>query len=383
MPDVLSLIVKRWKSGFKGISALEIADMLEVPHDEAMAKLRALEQEGSIRVHECQLGQGSKFNEVSMGNVAIKIAIEWEMVDTLMAFPNRPVLEEVFHAERVEYGVFTNRLHLGDSQVRHYYFRRDVLDKYLRHRDRYTVTDDATGGHVSMTTEYYLSLSEHEEESIGFGTIRFGNMKLADGTEAIGVIVKDLDHLPKQEQHYWAAYEMSDPVLSKHDKSWADYISESFEGNWDADHTNYVKVFIDALNEINGKVGPLFRKTKHPGLHVPVLNTVGEYATAHKELYKLVGADNLTQDTLKTVLLASGSREDEFLNDGGRAKGSWALLKMLAERKGLDWSVFEVVATNRQQDSHRIQPAPMSGDYYPARFRGDLKKLIVELQKLV
>lgn len=382
MPELLSAIVRRWKADFKGISALEIADMFEIPHGEAMTQLRALKDQGSIVLRECHLGQAVKFNEISMGDASVKIPIKFEMVDTLMAFPNRDILREAFHADRADYGVFTNRLHLGDSQVQHYYFKRDVLDKYLRHRDRYDVTDDATGGDVSMTTEYYQSLSEAGQESDGFATIRFGNMKLVDGTEAIGVIAKDLDYLSKQEQHHWAAHEIAKPVLSDDDKSWSDYISEQFEGNWDADHTDYVKMLTDVMNRINEGAGPLFSKTEHPGLHVPVLNTVVEYASAHKELYKLVGADNLIQDTLRELLLANGCREDEFVNDGGRPKGKWALLKMLAERKGLDWSVLDVVATNRQQDSHRIQAPPAGDDYYPRRFREDLKKLVVELQKL-
>jgi hypothetical protein len=352
-----------------------------MPHDEAMKQLRALEQEGSIRLRECELGQGVKFNEISMGNVSIRIPIEYEMVATLMAFPNSAVLEDAYYKDRIDYGVFTNRLHRGASQVQHFYFRREVLDRYLRHRDRYEVKDDATGGDVGMTNDYYLSLSEADQDANGFGGIRFGNMKLADGTEAIGVIAKDLDYLPKQEQHHWAAHEIEKPVLSTDDKSWADYIAVSFEGRrWDADHTDYIKLLSEVLNDINTKHGPLFRQTVHPGFHIPVLNAVGEYTNAHKELYKLVGADNLTLETLKALLLAIGCQDGDFLNDGGRPKGTWALFKMLAQRNGADWSAFEVVATNRQQDSHRIQTtAARSGEYYPSVFREELKKLIGEL----
>ena len=143
--------------------------------------------------------------------------------------------------------MFSNRLHIGASQVQHYYFRRDVLDKYVKYHDRYTVQEDATGGSVDMTTEHYMSISEREREALAFASVRFGKMALADETEAIGVIAKDLDGLPKQEQHHWAAHEIEDPVLSKDDKSWTDYISEQFEGNWDADHTDYVKVLSEQL----------------------------------------------------------------------------------------------------------------------------------------
>ena len=50
--------------------------------------------------------------------------------------------------------------------------------------------------------------------------------------------------------------------------------------------------------------------------------------------------------------------------------------------KGATGQPFETVAENRRQDSHRIQVGPTTGEYYPTRFREDLKNLIVELQKL-
>ena len=166
------------------------------------------------------------------------------------------------------------------------------------------------------------------------------------------------------------------------DKSWTDYISEQFEGNWDADHTDYVKVLTEQLDDLNKTHGPLFRKISHPGLHVPVLNSPGKYIAAHKELYKLVGADNVVLNTVKDVLRAVGFADGDFMNDGGPPKGSWALLRMLAENKGCDWSPFATVADNRHKDSHRIQDDAGTGEYYPSRFREDLKKLILELQRL-
>lgn len=88
-------------------------------------------------------------------------------------------------------------------------------------------------------------------------------------------------------------------VPSADNKSWRDFISESFEGSWDADHTDDVEILTTTLQEINAKVAGLFVKTEHPRLYLPVVNTVGEYTRAHKELYKLVGADNLQERELK------------------------------------------------------------------------------------
>ena len=87
-------------------------------------------------------------------------------------------------------------------------------------------------------------------------------------------------------------------------------------------------------------------------------------------------------DTLKSLLRAAGFADGDLVNDGSRAKGKWALLRMLAESNGCDWSPFATVADNRQEDSHRIQVDAATGEYYPTRFREDLTKLILELQKL-
>jgi len=377
------MIVKHWKSSFTGISALHIKDVLGISHDEAIEQLRALEAEGVITVNPCQLGDPSKFNEIKMADVAIQIPTDWEMTDTLMAFPSRTVLDDAFHLDRVDYGEFTNRLHKGASQVQHYYFTRDVLDKYLKHPERYTVEQHATGGGVSMTTEFYLSIPEEDQNTQGFATVRFGHMKLSDRSEAIGVIAKDLDDLPKADQHHWAAHELQNPTLDEDDRAWTEYIEEQFYVSWRADHTDYVKLLRDTLDEINETYGPLFRRTSHPGLHVPGLNTYGEYIAAHKELYKLVGADNLDEDVLKVQLHAHGADEKDFVHESGRPQGKWALLKVLARRRGLDWAPFETVATNRQDDSHRIRERTPRGEYYPARFRDDVANLVRELRKLL
>lgn len=380
--DLLSIVVAHWKKNFTGISALAIGDRLGISNEDAMARLRILGRDGTVHLRPCQLGQ-ILFGDLTLGGASVKTPPEIQMVDTLMAFPSRQVLEDAFYRERVDYGVFTNRMHLGDSQVHLYYFRREVLDRYLRDHEKYEVDDDATGGDVRMTSAYFKLLSDAGHDPLTFATVRYGNMRLADGTEAIGVIAKDLDALPHSDQHHWAAHELEDPVPSADNKSWRDFISESFEGNWDADHTDDVEILTTTLQEINAKVAGLFVKTEHPRLYLPVVNTVGEYTRAHKELYKLVGADNLQERELKKLLLARGCAEQEFINEGGRPKGKWALLKLLADRAGLDWLAFDVVAENRIADAHKMESASATPEYYPGRFREDLRKLAGELRKLL
>jgi hypothetical protein len=383
MSDLLSVIVRRWKSEFKGISALEIRRLLGLSHEAAISELRALEAKGLVRLRDCQLGEPFTVTELPSGLARVRVAPDWKMVDTVMAFPAKHVLEEAFYADRVDYGEFTNRLHRGASQVQHYFFRRDVLDWYLKQRDKYDVHQDATGGTVSMTTAYYLSFPEGEPDRSTFATVRYGVMKLADGSEALGVIAKDLDELPKADQHRWAAHEVQAPVPDERDSTWRQHFAEQFEASWDADHTDHIQDLGETLLAINGLIGStLFRKTSHPGLHLPSLNTYGEYAAAHKELYKLIGPDNVAVGALKGLLREAGCQDDAFVHPSGKSKGAWALLELLASRRELDWAPFATVAENRHVDSHKVVDAAPSTDYYPRKFRRDLASVVAELSKL-
>ena len=118
------------------------------------------------------------------------------MVDTIIAFPERHVLAEVFEKAGKDYGVFTNRLHRGDNQIFLYFFRQDVLDKYLQYLDRYLIDDTIVGGHILTKDSYYFSLPENKRDKETFGHITYGKRRLKEGGIAIAAIAKDLSDLP-------------------------------------------------------------------------------------------------------------------------------------------------------------------------------------------
>lgn len=386
MDQLLNIIVKHWKEDdFVGISGLHLADILAIDHQLIIEELKRLEQNGLVSLQKTQLGQGSKFNEIKLDNGdTIKIPYEWEMTDTVIAFPKRHILEATFQAEGKDYGYFTNRLHKGDSQIRHYYFKRDVLDKYLRFKNMYLVDEDSNGGSISTKYDYFSSLPEEVQDKEAFGTIRFGSFKLQDESLGIGAIAIDVSQLPQQEQLYWAAYEIQKPQLSNNNEGWKEHIEEIFEGSWEAQHIDYVKLFSETLEQINAHLNEsLFIQTSNPHLHIPVLNTERDYIETHKELFKLLSADNLNGDLLKKLLLSLGSSESDFLNGGGREKGKWALFKMLCKKFNVDVSKLELVNTNRQISSHKIAPNfSTPAEYYPEKFKNELRELILELDKL-
>lgn len=385
MDNLLDLIIKHWKEqGFVGLSALELAETLSKDHLEIIDDLRNLESKGTIGLRETQLGQPIKFAEIkSSDDTTVNFPIDFNIVDTVIAFPKRQVLETTFQRDGKDYGYFANRLHKGDSQIKHYYFKRDVLDKYFRFQDQYIVTEDNNGGNVDIKSEYYLSFPENTRGNL-IGKIEFGNLKLHDGTMGVGVIAIDLAKLPYQEQLHWAAHEISTPQFSEENQDWDEHIDEIFNASWDAQHIDYIQLLSEVLEQINsGLISPLFTKTTNPYIHIPMLNTERDYMEAHKELFKLISADNLDGNVLKRLMLSKGFKEENFIHDSGREKGKWALLKMLCKMLGVDFSKFETINSNRQISSHKIATdfaTPIA--YNPEKFKVELRELIRELTKM-
>jgi hypothetical protein len=382
--QILELVVQHWKEAeFVGISASALADTLSTNHEDVVRDLERLARNGEVHLRKTQLGQMRLPSELSLvGDTYVPPT--FDMFDTVIAFPARRVLEDRFRRDGVDYGIFTNRLHQGDTQLAHYFFRRDVLDKYFRQPDRYRVTDDSTGGRVAMTTEYYESFPDETKDDNTFVDVEFGNIRLKDGTHAIGVVAIDLARLPKQEQLHWAAHELGKPEFAEQNDDWNEHVAEIFEASWDAKHVDLFQELTDVLESVNTVVGGrLFRKTTNPQLRIPPLNTVAEYQAAHKELFKLVSSDNLDGDLLKRALVKAGHVTADFRHESGREKGKWQLLKMLCERHEVDFDVLALVNNSRQADAHQItEHSGLPTEYFPERFKHELSRLVSELRKL-
>jgi hypothetical protein len=380
--DLVDIIVTHWKDNFTGLSALQLADIISAPHEDIVGRLRQLEKQGVVHLRETPLYTPGAAEEPE-GVDFPRIPDQWKKVDTVIAFPNRSVLEVAFRAEGVDHGVFTNRLHKGDSQVRHYYFKKEVLDRYFTFTDKYKVRDDSLGGEVTTRSDYYQSLSEEAQDLEAFARVRYGTFKMADGTHGIGVIVKDLSELPMKEQQYWASFEVEAPAVAAEDATWDSYIRESFEGSWDEVHTDQLATLSETLANVNrGIGGVLFRSTSNPRLHHVVLDSVEDYMAAHKELYKLVGPDNMDRTVLEGELTRRGVAKGEMINESGRPKGAWALFRILCRCAGSDFLVFETIHANRQMDAHERTELQRGNEYYPEKWQSDTKRLLVELSTL-
>ena len=383
---ILGEVVRHWKNNFTGITALALSDLCSLSHGDVMKLLEQLGAEKGINLQHIQAGHPIRFEKVTMNNnVSIDIPVEYDIVKTLMAFPSRDILEKVFHDEAIDYGIFTNRLHKGDSQIKHYYFKQEVLDKYLRQPDMYRINDDIIGGDIMVKDVYYLNLPEDKKDSETFGLVRYGKRKLRDETLAIAVIVWDLSEMPRQEQQYWASYEVQEPEFEAKDEEYGHYWRQSFKAEW-VNYDDPLRMIYHIIRSINKTVGEkLFRNDlDNPYLRYPVLNNEKEYHKVHTELFKIIGPDSLDKDVLLELLEKRLSvPKNELLNSDQQPKGQWALFRVLMSKiPNASFEPFKICQNARTSDAHKVSKMNLPTGDLRKSFHGDCLHILEELRRL-
>ncbi len=388
--SVLKYVVERWKQSFVGTSALELADRFSLTPSEVTRRLEVLVGQGTVYLRSAQLGQADDFRESKADNgQIIRFPTHWKMVDTVIAFPERHVLAEVFDQERKDYGVFTNRLHRGDSQLHHYFFRQDVLDKYLQHPDRYLIKDTIVAGCLLTKDAYYFSLPEDKRDTETFAEIRYGKRKLQQGGIAIAAIAKDLSGLPYQEQQYWASYEIqAGTEFAKDDQEFEKYYRANFEAEWVSyeDPLEGIGNAVESINNLTDRIvcGKLFRNTsENPHLRYIVRNTAKAYQDMHKELYKSLGADSLDKSVLQDLLKKFGASEEELRDQNGKEKKEWGLFKRFVNSFcNADFTPLQRCFDARVADAHKVETIKLPNDDLTRKFRTDCGGILKTLKSI-
>ena len=239
---ILEIAVQYWNEKFGGISALHIAQTWTISHQEILQYFHILRNEGKGTIRE-----NVKLYPISFGK---KGTIAEGEVVTAVFFPSKEILKKQFEIENKDYSPFLNRLHQGNSRIKHYYFILEVLDKYFRHPEQYYIHDDVIGGYISTKDEYYLSFPENTRDENTFALIRYGKRKLADDSVVIAVILYDLSELPLKEQKYWEYYEIDHPDFSTIDNDFENYIRQKFEAEF-VDYEDPLSNIVEKIESIN------------------------------------------------------------------------------------------------------------------------------------
>ena len=380
----LEHIIQQWKSNFTGTSALALADYFELTHNRVIATLEKLARNGKVNLRKTRLGRivinhKNGVDEIKMRNLG--------MVDTVIAFPEKHILEDVFRKEGKDYGIFTNRLHKGDSQIKLYYFRQDVLDKYFRYQNRYNIHDDIVNGNISTKDTYYYSLHESIRDE-ALLHIRYGKRRLKNGDMAIAIIVHDLSDLSYSEQQYWASYELTDVEFIKGDREFEQFVRMHFGGEF-GQYEDPIGNILDTIKHINSITleianGNLFRADIGQfSLQYIVVNTTDAYQNAHKELYKLLGSDSLNKNIIIHLLKKRFNVKDaELLENNGRERRPWGLFKLLVQKCDINFDPLQKCFDERVSNAHILGQRDLPNINLTIKFRKDCKEILETLKKI-
>ncbi len=394
--QIIDLAINHWNEKFVGIAACDIANKLNLTHHEAMKYLVTLKDEN----------KGSLNQNVSLGQISITIdektkiiTQEHNTIVTHIFFPSKDILERFYLQNLNKFinnGKYKNRLHCGYSQIELVYFEIGVLDKYLRNKEKFTLTDDTTGGVLKLNLNYLHTLSDDQVEKIYFNKIWYGKRKLLNGNTSISAILSDLSGLNKKEQSYWYSFELENPEFIENDGDFDRFITRAYHGNFiDSD---------DPLSEISNEISvinkifefELFQNTENPYLTYPVNNTLKEFVDCNSELFKLIGPDNLLIERIKKVYLnyLDGKPEELINSKSQRPFSQIQILIAACEKLNGELAsdlkeTWETIRKNRIIADHKISKPDYDPNNYIDSFRVNcvklrevLKRIKVELTKL-
>ena len=378
---ILEIAVQYWNENFGGISALHIAQTWTISHQEVLQYFHILRNEGKGTIRENVKLYPISYRLGKKGNIVTEE--EGEVV-TAVFFPSKEILKKQFEIKNKDYSPFLNRLHQGNNQIKHYYFKHEVLHKYFSHLERYYIQDDVIGGSILTKDEYYLSLPENIRKENTFAQIKYGKRKLADDSVVIAVILYDLSKLPLKEQKYWESYEIGHPDFSTIDNDFENYIRQQFEAEF-IDYEDPLCNILEKIESINRSFDnkKLFRHVENLYLIYPAINTEKAYNDAHNELYKLIGTDSLNMKSIKEILLKNlgKTKGDLKHTKSQREKGTMKLFEMIFEnletpKQELIETAWSTVKTGRVGDAHKITQPTLSNKDFIKRFRDDCTALL-------
>jgi hypothetical protein len=197
---------------------------------------------------------------------------------------------------------------------------------------------------------------------------------MENGNRAVVALFTDLISMEEDEQRYWHGFELREPVFASTDEHYDKFVDHTFEGAW-IDYHDPITNALQSVAQANLKIGGegLFRYTANPYLRSPVENTYNAFLSACSELYKVMGADSLNADNLKSVLENNfGVSQEAFTHkESKRPLSAYQLLKLLEKTAGFDEkasAVIDQVKTHRNRSGHKILSPEVGKENYIEEF---------------
>lgn len=373
----LASTVNNWFKNFAGTSALDVARDLSIDHSVAM---RLFEELAETR-------HGTINADVTLYLVTfdpenIEDDFKPEPVVTHIFFPSKPALRDAFYSSGLpqqRMPEYTIRLYLGEHQIGLAYFEEEVLVRYLDHPELYEINDSLAGGDIS-------ALSSTSEDRYLY--VRYGKCRLRSGSIAVTAIFKDLSDMGSSEQRYWHSFEIESPDIDKADSHFQNFLARTYEGDF-VDFDDPITRLLESVKGVNEALIPniLFAKAQNIHLRLPVEKTYKSYCDAASELYKIVGPDNISQSTMKSLLtkVFGMSLEDLKHAESQRPFSSLQLLAVLEEKlmvPGLLTKLLRPLSQLRVSADHKVLEVESETQSYSREFAEICKELAVSLEEL-
>lgn len=375
--QIIDIAIKHWNKNFAGIPACDIAEKLNLSHNEVLKCLEKLKEEN----------KGTLNQDVSLVQISIDIdeetkelKTEQKSIITHIYFPSKELLEN-FYTENlkafINNGEYKNRLNRGFNQIDLVYFDVSVLDKYIRKKEIYSIDDDVTGGLLKFNIQFVNTLTKEEIEDVYFNKIWYGKRRLVNGNISVSVILYDLSELPVKEQSYWYSFELENPKFTEYDDDFNRFVTRAYFGEF-ADSNDPIFELSTEIRKINEIYGfTLFQNSENPYLTYPINNTLKEFADFNSELYKLIGPDNLQDKSIKKIYLEylKGKAEDIIHPESGRAFSTIQILTLIIEKLDNQLAIefkniWKTIKDNRIIADHKISKP----DYLPINYIDDFRK---------
>lgn len=373
----LASTVSGWFKNFAGTSALDVARDLSIDHSVARRLFEEL-----VETRHGTINADVTLYLVTFDPENIIDDLEPEPVVTHIFFPSKQALRDAFYSSGLpqqRMPEYTTRLHLGDHQIGLAYFEEEVLARYLDHPELYEINDSLAGGDIS-------ALSSTSEDRYLY--VRYGKCRLSSGSIAVTAIFKDLSDMGPSEQRYWHSFEIEFPEIDKTDTHFKNFLARTYEGDF-VDFDDPITRLLEGVKGVNKALisDNLFAKAQNVHLHLPVEKTYKSYCDAASELYKIVGPDNLSQSTMKSILTKEFgmSLEDLKHAESERPFSSLQLLTVLEEKlmvPGLLTKLLRPLSQLRVSADHKVLEVESETQSYSREFAEICKELAASLEQL-
>lgn len=296
---ILDYCLLKWNQQFCGISSLDTANDLGMPHPEVREAFKRLKESRKGTITD---GVKLKTSDKSSNEMESQV----KEAATIF-YPSHNQLKKYYRANRSAFSnvtipPFQKDLHLGHRIFELYFFSPSVLNRYFDGTKEYNIQDYKSVGFFASNNEYISGLKLQRAQEKSFSVKRYGKIQSETGELFVTAMLADLAELPAEEQKHWLAHKVKESPTAVDLEFQKHYLK--FFKSVPADSHDPLHDLLNLLERINSlqHLGKVFKNLDPSNLKYPVQNTYQSFKDACKELYKRIGPEEMDAGVLHKFL---------------------------------------------------------------------------------